>query len=213
MADIVIIGAGGHAVSVANVVHSTNHTLKGFADKSKAGETLLGFDVFEDEAAFFDSTTLFCIAIGVNATRERVASSIIAQIGIERFPAVIHASAEVGLLSRVGFGTVVMPNATIGPNSVIGNFCIMNTNASIDHDSSMADFSSLAPGANTGGTVSIGARSAVSLGAKVKHGVSIGSDVVIGANSFVNSDIESNTTAYGTPAKIIRSRTAKDTYL
>jgi acetyltransferase-like isoleucine patch superfamily enzyme len=77
----------------------------------------------------------------------------------------------------------------------------------------MQDFSSLAPGAITSGLVTIGARSAVSLGAVIKQRVTIGNDTIIGANSYVNQDIESNCIAYGTPAKKIRFRNSKDPYL
>ena len=92
-------------------------------------------------------------------------------------------------------------------------FCIINTNASLDHDSTLDDFSSLGPGVTTGGNVTIGERSAVSIGAVIKHGVKISQDVVIGAASYVNKDIDTQTISYGVPAKIIRKRKKGDPYL
>jgi len=77
----------------------------------------------------------------------------------------------------------------------------------------MEDFSSLAPGALTGGRVRIGARSAVSIGATVKHGVSIGSDSVIGASSYVHTDVPAGVVAYGSPARKVRERFQGETYL
>jgi acetyltransferase-like isoleucine patch superfamily enzyme len=60
---------------------------------------------------------------------------------------------------------------------------------------------SLAPVAVTGGNVKIGFRSTISMGASVKHGVSIGDDSVLGANSYLNNDLENNQVAYDVSAK------------
>ena len=38
----------------------------------------------------------------------------------------------------------------------------------------------------------------------IQKGVKIGDKVVIGANSFVNKDIPSNSKAYGNPVQIIK---------
>jgi acetyltransferase-like isoleucine patch superfamily enzyme len=40
----------------------------------------------------------------------------------------------------------------------------------------------------------------------VMPGVTIGENAVIGAHSFVNCDIPDNCTAYGVPAKVVRSK-------
>jgi acetyltransferase-like isoleucine patch superfamily enzyme len=106
-----------------------------------------------------------------------------------------------------------MPGSVIGPNSVVGKFCLLNTHSSIDHDCIMSDFSSLAPRATTGGNVKIGHRSAICIGATVKHGLSIGDDSVLGANSYLNFNLPSNKTSWGSPAKIIKERHPSDKYL
>lgn len=213
MKNILIIGAGGHAVSVANVIQSTNYKLKGFIDKNRTGEKLLGFDIYGDETEFFDDDVCFFVAIGANFLRERVAKRLADRIGYERLPALVHASANIGIQSSIGPGTVIMPNVTVGPNTQIGRFCLLNTNSSIDHDSAMQDYASLAPGVHTGGNVRIGERSAISIGASVRHGIRIGADTVVGAASYVHRDIESNAVAYGIPAKAIRGRAQDDRYL
>ena len=43
--SIVIIGAGGHAVSVANVALSSGRSVIALIDDSKVGETVLGIPV------------------------------------------------------------------------------------------------------------------------------------------------------------------------
>lgn len=211
---LIIFGAGGHAVSVANVALSAGYEIKHFVDKNKKGHDLLGYKIIGDidqlnNVEYFN----FAIAVGDNAVRERIYNELIAKKDNLRFPPLIHSSAVVSFFSEIKDGTVVMPKAIIGPNSKVGKFCLINTQASLDHDCVMFDYSSLAPASVTGGTVQIGVRSAVSIGAVIKHGLKIGSDSVVGANSYLNKDLPNNQVAYGTPAKQIRTRNIGDSYL
>jgi sugar O-acyltransferase (sialic acid O-acetyltransferase NeuD family) len=210
----IVIGAGGHAVSVANVALSSGYKIHHFVDKNKNGSDLLGHKIISDIGDLKDIDSYsFGIAVGDNAVRERIYNELIAKYPSLHFPALIHQSATVCLFSNIGCGTVVMPNAVIGPNSKVGKFCLINTQASIDHDCVMLDYSSLAPSSVAGGTVQIGIRSAVSIGATIKHGLKIGNDSVVGANSYLNKDLPNNQVAYGTPAKQVRTRNIGDSYL
>ena len=155
----------------------------------------------------------YSIAVGDNFVRQRIYTELLKQYSNIRFPSLVHKSAVISHFAKIDNGTVVMPKAIIGPNSIVGKFCILNTQSSIDHDCVMSDFSSLAPNAVTGGTVKIGYRSAISIGAVVKHGLKIGDDSVLGGNSYLNKDLSNNCVAYGTPAKVIRSRKNGDAYL
>jgi sugar O-acyltransferase (sialic acid O-acetyltransferase NeuD family) len=211
---LVVVGAGGHAVSVANVARSAGYVIACFVDKNKKGARLLGLPVIAsvDELEAVDQH-VFCIAVGDNAARERVYAELSARHRDLVFPPLVHASAVVSDFVALGEGTVLMPKAVVGPNSNVGRFCILNTQASIDHDCTMADYASLAPGAVTGGSVHIGMRSAISLGAAIKHGISVGADSVLGAASYLNKDLAANQVAYGTPAKVIRARALGEFYL
>lgn len=212
--QLVIFGAGGHAVSVANVALSAGYQIKHFVDKYKKGSDLLGYSII-GEIAELDSIQVFCfaIAVGDNAARERIYNDLIARSGNLYFPVLVHSSAVVSYFCELKDGTVVMPKAVIGPNSKVGKFCLINTNASIDHDCVMLDYSSLGPAATTGGNVRIGLRSAVSIGAIIKHGLTIGDDSVVGANSYLNKDLPNRQVAYGSPAKQVRGRNIGDSYL
>jgi acetyltransferase-like isoleucine patch superfamily enzyme len=77
----------------------------------------------------------------------------------------------------------------------------------------MKDFASLAPGAVTGGGVEIGFRSAVGIGTAIKQRVVIGDDAVVGAKSYLNQNLPSGVVAYGSPARIIRTRSPGAPYL
>ena len=77
----------------------------------------------------------------------------------------------------------------------------------------MSNFSSLGPSSVTGGNVKIGLRSAIGINSTILQKVDIGKDVVVGSNSFVNKNFESNLVVYGSPAKIIRKRNKDSNYL
>jgi acetyltransferase-like isoleucine patch superfamily enzyme len=65
----------------------------------------------------------------------------------------------------------------------------------------------------TGGRVALGTCAAVGLGAKVVHNVRIGAHAVVGAGALVLQDVPDQVVAYGTPARVIRSRGVDDPYL
>ena len=75
------------------------------------------------------------------------------------------------------------------------------------------NFSSIAPGVITGGNVSIGYRTAISLGSIIRNDIEIGSDNVIGASSYINSNITNKKVVYGSPGREIRIRNIGDKYL
>ena len=211
---LIIFGASGHAVSVANVALSAGYEIQCFIDKNREGSNLLGYSICGglEELETLDRFS-YVIAVGDNATRERIYKKLFVEAPNLHFPPLVHSSAVISYFAEIEDGAVVMPKAVIGPNTKVGKFCLVNTQASIDHDCVMLDYSSMAPAACTGGCVTIGLRSAVSIGAIIKHGVKIGDDCVIGAGSYLNKDLASNQVAYGMPAKPVRKRIIGDEYL
>lgn len=211
---LIIWGAGGHAVSVANVAWSVGYEVKNFVDQNKMGRELLGIPIIGGFSEIDDPFKYsHGIAVGDNSARERILNALLNEFKGLDFPVLIHETATISFFSNVGEGTVVMPHAVVGPNSTVGKFCLINTRASVDHDCVVQDFASLAPAAVTGGAVSIGKRSVISIGATVKHGIEIGDDSVLGAHSYLNKNLSSNQVAYGSPAKVVRGRRFDDPYL
>ena len=212
--SLIIIGAGGHAVSVTNVAISSGMSVIAYVDDNKVETEIMGIPVISKQHFLNDySTNNLAMAIGDNAVRERVYKEYLADFPNVYFPPLIHASSVVGFGTIIGNGTIVMPLVNVGPNSKVGDFCILNTSSSIGHDCTMESYSSIAPGVVCGGNVKIGVRSAVSIGATIKHGILLGDDVVIGANSYVNKAVADEVVAYGTPCKKVRARIKGDPYL
>ena len=220
MDNIVMIGSGGHAKVVADIVEREGrYHICGFLDGTRAvGEITFGYQVLGQEQslpALVVSHSLkgAIVAIGDNFVRSQVAARVGQLCPSLPFVTAVHPRAAVARGVSIGEGTVVVAGVAIGPCCAIGRFCILNTNSSLDHDSTMDDFSSLAPRAVTGGNCRIGACSAISIGAVLSHRIVIGDHCVIGAGAVVLHGVESFKVAYGAPARTVRERKCGDRYL
>jgi sugar O-acyltransferase (sialic acid O-acetyltransferase NeuD family) len=217
---IVLLGASGHAKVVADAVRREGRwQLAGFLDQNaRPGQRHFGAPVLGTEAdlprlaAELSLAGIF-VAIGDNHTRSQAVQRIRSSCPQLLFVSIVHPAATVAEGVLISEGSILMAGATVNADARIGAHCILNTNSSFDHDSTLADFASLAPGVTTGGNVQIGTCTAISLGASVIHGVKIGEHVVVGAGATVLADLPDHVVAYGTPAKVIRSRETADRYL
>ncbi len=215
---IIIAGSGGHAKVIIDILEKLDrYDIIGFIDGFKAkGTSVYGYEVLGDESYIQDNHNTIdggIVAIGDNWVRSKVVSRILAIHTQFKFITAVHPSATIARGVTVGDGTVIMAGSVINSDTVIGEHCILNTKSSVDHDCTVRDFVTIAPNATTGGNVKIGNFSTVSLGANIIHSREIGAHTIIGAGSNVLSDIGSFTVAYGTPARVIRSREQGENYL
>ncbi|RUM39466.1 MAG: transferase [Desulfobulbus sp.] len=217
---IVIMGAGGHARVVADVIqHEGRFQLVGLIDSfQQAGNVCFGCTVLggEDdlpELCRKNSISGIFVAVGDNYLRQIITDRILTRLPDLEIITTVHPSAFLGSGVALGEGTVIMPGALVISGSRIGRGCLVNTGSSLDHDSTMEDWSSLGPGAVSGGNVHIRQRTAVSLGARINHGITIGQDCVIGTGSVVVTDIEDGVVAYGVPCRVVRTRQPDESYL
>jgi sugar O-acyltransferase (sialic acid O-acetyltransferase NeuD family) len=217
---VLVIGAGGHARSVLDVIRSEGrYHVVGLIDSMQPkGTPALGSQVLGQELDLpalcrEHGTTLGIAAIGDNWQRRATMERLRALVPSFVFVSSIHPAATVAGDVTIGPGTVIMAGAVVVSGSRIGKGCIINTLASLDHDGAMVDYSSLAPGAVTGGRVHLGTCAAVGLGAKVVHNLRIGAHAVVGAGALVMEDIPPEVVAFGAPARVIRGRAVDDPYL
>jgi sugar O-acyltransferase (sialic acid O-acetyltransferase NeuD family) len=211
---IFIIGAGGHAKSVAEIALASGYDIKAFISSDSPHHTLLGSKIQPDLPQDLDLTKdSLAIGIGANWTREKVWLDLSNTFPLTMFPALIHPSASLAVDTQIGAGSTIHQNASIGPSTTLGIFCTVNTSASIDHDCLIGDFASIGPGAHTGGNVTVGDRAALAIGSNTRHGIQIGCDSVLGAASYAHRSIDANTVNTGNPSTILRTRKPNDPYL
>ena len=210
--QLIIIGASGHALSVADAALSTGWTIAGFySPKGSGSASILGpiLSTLEEEHVLGNALAL---GIGTNYLRESALYDAVRSFPDVKVATIVHQTAWVSPSATVLPGAVILAHSAVGPGSTVGRCALINTGASLDHESSLGDYASLGPGARSGGNVSIGERTMIGMQAGILHAVTVGSDCVVGAHSLVNRDFESNIVAWGVPARVIRTRRKDDPY-
>lgn len=214
MNQILLIGAGGHAVSLTETALAAGYHVVGFVSSQTSSTTLLDRPVHRQvPASYRDSSGALLLAVGDNFTRQRLFLQLLCEVGPARLPTLVHPSASVSHLATLGTGTAVLQNAVVGSGAVIGVGCLINSGSVVEHECHLAEFSSTAPLSALGGRVKVGKRSAIGIGAVLKHGIAIGEDAVVGAASYVHKDLPSRVVAFGSPATVQRQREPGEAYL
>jgi len=210
MVRVLILGAGGHAQVVADILlqarvaGASAHPI-GFLDDDPAlvgtaimGLPMLGTIVQLDE---FDHDAVI-VAIGDNRTRAHLFESVQAQG--EQIVNAIHPAAVLAPDVRLGEGVMICAGVVVNTGTVIGDNVILNTGCTVDHHNRIGNHAHIAPGVHLGGDVTIGEGTLVGIGASVIPQRTIGAWSVIGAGSVVTKDIPDYAMAAGVPALVIR---------
>lgn len=213
--QLVIVGAGGHAGVLAEIVNlSGRYRLAGFTDpkpnikgKQILGSPVLGTDEVLPEllAQGIENAIVGVGSVGDNGLRKSLFEKIII-IGFH-LVTLIHPTAVISSTAILGRGSVVMANATINTNAKIGDNAIINSGAIIEHDCILGDHVHIASGACLASGVQIGPESHIGVGTSVIQGISVGPGSLIGAGAVVVRDIPDHVVAFGVPAQVVRKGT------
>jgi acetyltransferase EpsM len=209
LSELVIWGASGHALVVADIVRlSGAYRIKGFLDDDPqrhqtpfCGGAILGGRRALPELRQAGIRDLI-VAIGHCPARLHLAD--LARAEGFRLATAIHPRTVLAGDVSIGFGTVVAAGAVINPGVSLGSNVIVNTGASVDHECEIDDGAHLSPGVRLAGRVRVGRMTWVGIGAIVKDRVRIGQGSIVGAGSLVLTDIPDGVVAYGVPARVVR---------
>lgn len=211
---IVIIGAGGHARVISEILnYDRNIEVVAFVDNVIRGsdERIMGIPVLGDHSVLpklFKSGVMGAI-IGVGDNNIRKAHfEKIKNMGVELINA-IHPTVHIAHNVKIGKGVVIVTGATIATGVEIGNNVIVNTGAIIEHEDILEDHVHIAPGTVLAGRVVVKEGAFIGAGTVIKEYITIGENATIGAGSVVLKDIPDNAVAVGTPAKIIKIKKEK----
>lgn len=202
MKDVIIIGTGGHAKVLADIVLCAGDNLLGFLTSDADKAEFVGFPILGRDTDYkkFENCS-FLIGIGNNAVREQFAERM---QGVDWYTA-IHPTAIIAKIdTSIGEGSAIMANAMVCAGAHIGRHCIINTAADADHDTVMEDFSHISALSILAGGARIGKRSFMGVNSCVRDKVSIGDDCVIGAGSAVVKHITEPGVYVGVPVRKIK---------
>jgi sugar O-acyltransferase (sialic acid O-acetyltransferase NeuD family) len=207
---ILIIGAGGHAQVVADIIRSTTQVpggpaVVGFLDERKSlqGRIILGAPVIGPVSLLPSlSGDAAIVAIGNNRVREGLTYRV--QAAGVRLASAIHPSAVVASDVVIGAGSMLCAGAIVNTGTTVGCGVILNTGCTVDHHSTIGDFVHIAPGVHMGGEVTVAEGAMVGIGAVVLPRVKIGAWAVVGAGAVVTRDVPEGVTVVGNPAAILQ---------
>jgi UDP-N-acetylbacillosamine N-acetyltransferase len=205
---LIILGASGHGKVAADCAEVTGvYNSIAFLDAVYPNQCLVGnwpiLEKPENAHVFNNHNTDFFVAVGNNLIREKLLNGLLqANLNIV---SLIHPKSVVSRHATIAAGVLVCANATINPMATVGIGGIINTAASIDHDCVIGDYAHISVGVRLAGSVVVGNHSFVGINSCVIQGVTIGQNCMLGAGASLISDLPDNTTAVGTPAKVIKT--------
>lgn len=193
----VLIGGGGHAVSVAAVIARTGGRVTGVVDPSPQRSWACPTYTSEDELLRADHGGTTLVAIGSNDARVRAQLTAVAaglSVGI------LVASTATVDAATLGPGSVVLEHAHVGPGAELAEAVIVNTAAVVEHDCVVGRGVHIAPGARVLGECVIEPGVMLGAGAVVLPGRRIGAGARVGAGAVVTADVPAGATVIGIPA-------------
>ena len=208
---IILLGAGGHAKVLLDILLDQGVPVLGISEKTDAdigmmtglfGIPVIGSDA--DVLRYLPEEIELVNGIGstVSTEHRRNIYKKFKEKGY-CFRQVIHPTAIISKRAELAEGVQVMAGAVIHIGAQIGENSIVNTKASVDHDCVIGAHVHIAPGVTLSGGVIVGDESHIGTGATVVQGVHIDKNVTVGAGAVVVCDLNTQKTFCGVPARPI----------
>lgn len=210
MSAVVIVGAGGHAVVLADALLAAGDEVLGFTDADAAlrgaercGLRVLGGDEVLDSYERARVRLVNGIG-GIGCVGDMLRRHVQQRLHAQgwRFAGVRHPSAVVSRFAHLHDDVQLLAGCIVQADARLAEGCVVNTAAVIEHDVVLEAYIHVAPRALLCGGVRVGEGSHVGAGAVVRQGLRLGARTVIGAGAVVVKDCEGGTTLVGVPAAV-----------
>ena len=194
--NIILIGAGGHALSCIDVIEQENkyniHGLVGLKDE--VGKKISGYDVIATQDELVNLSIDFryaFIAIGqIKNVKIRIdLYESVLNTGF-KIPSIISPQSAISRTVQVGEGTIIMNGVILNSGVRIGNNCIINSKALIEHGTQVADHCHISTGAILNGDCVVESKSFVGSGAIVKQGITIKTSSFVNMGQIVTKNFD-----------------------
>jgi sugar O-acyltransferase (sialic acid O-acetyltransferase NeuD family) len=200
---IVLVGGGGHASDVMNLIHRLNlrDQVVGFLDDDDQCSRMISWGVVHLGSPSVIKVLNARIASAIGTPKS--ASTVLGLLKQSKCTpqSLVDPESTVGAGVSLGDGVCILSGARISPYAKVGNFTYLSQNISVGHDTALGDFCSVMPGAMLSGDCTVGSRVLIGTNATVLPGITIAHDAVIGAGAVVTKNIAEGITVIGNPAK------------
>jgi UDP-perosamine 4-acetyltransferase len=205
---VLVIGAGGHAKVVIELVRAIGaYEIIGLIDVNLSGPPILGVPILgtDGDLPRLRREGIAHAFVGIGNNQRRLQTGYYLRQNDFEIINAISPAATVSASARLGYGIAVMAGAVINAEARVDDFSIINTHSSVDHDCWIGECAHVCPGSTLAGNVRVGRLAFIGAGATVIPGTTIGQNATIGAGASVLRDVPDGASAWGVPAKIMRS--------
>ena len=204
--SIYIFGYSGHAYVVIESILDLGYTIKGYFDIQKANQNpydleYMGSEKSVDLKQIVGSDFVFP-CVGDNLLRNQMLQ-LFKENGLNQC-AIIDPTVNVSPSAQIGVSTYVGKGSIINAQAKIGDACIINSGAIIEHECGVSSASHIAPGAVLCGNVQVSNKTLIGAKSVIRPNLSICGDVTLGAGSVLVKSIENEGTWVGNPAREIK---------
>jgi sugar O-acyltransferase (sialic acid O-acetyltransferase NeuD family) len=188
--NIVLVGGGGHCVSVIDVIENENRfNILGILDSSSTEESILGYSILGGDdliPELVKKNTFFLITVGqITSYSVRKKISEILKDNFANLATVISPLAYVSKHASIEEGTIIMNGAVVNAKSKIGKNCIINTMSNIEHGVSIGEFCHISTCAVVNGESVIGNGTFIGSNATISNNITIKENSIISAGKFI----------------------------
>lgn len=211
---IAVFGAGDLGREIVVLIRQIsmvydNWSIEGFYDDNiKNGSEINGVTVLggiEELNQRIEPLNLV-LAVADSELKKKLVNKI--SNALVKYPVLIHPSVNHDDFQNLKFGegSIICAGNVFTTDIQIGSHVLLNLHCTVGHDCIIGDFSNIMPGVNISGKVTLEEGVYIGTGAKIINYVTIGKYTTIGAGATVVNNIESDSVAFGTPARIIRRK-------
>lgn len=207
MQDLIILGAGGYAQQVFWLAcRIGGYNILGFYDETiPSGEeryyqkALITSDF--DKLIFEKTHPKLICAVGSISLRKRWTERFKDYF---EFATIIDPSSLIAPDAKIGVNVVILGFTVCSSECQIEDHVNINWQCLISHHVIVGEFTNISSGVKLTGCTSVGRECDIGTNVIVIPKKVVGDRVILGAGAMVNSNIPSDVTAVGVPAKIIK---------
>lgn len=211
---LVMLGAGGHASVLAEILLAENRRLIAVVtpEPIQAKSPLAGLEHITSDEQLLGTYTPQEVelvnglgSLPGNPLRWKLFEFFSAK-GY-RFCCVISPKANLSSFLELAEGVQIMMGAQVQTNVSIGKNTIINTGAIVEHNCKIGAHNHIAPGATLSGGVITAHKVHIGTGANVIQGIQIGEQAIVGAGTTVVRDLPAQKTVISAVNRIISKET------
>lgn len=188
--NLVLIGGGGHCVSVIDIIENGNEfNILGILDSNITENNILGYKILGGDdliPELVNENTYFLITVGQiksYSIRKKISKILIKNNA--KLATVISSLAYVSKHASIEEGTVIMNHTVVNAKSKIGKNCIINTMSNIEHGVLIGEFCHISTCAVVNGESIIGNGTFIGSNATISNNTTVKENSIISAGKFI----------------------------